>query len=65
MGNNIIILSDIYKLREDKQRELLFYRKKLEELQLKMAFLQRELQLTNHIIGLIEKEKVVDVSKKD
>lgn len=63
--SNIIILSDIYKLREEKQRELLFYRKKLEELQLKLAFLQRELQLTNHIIDLIEKEKVVDIKKID
>jgi hypothetical protein len=68
--SNLILISDIYKLREEKQKELEFYREKLEELQKKMFFLQKEVQLTNFIIDLIEKEKVQDIrdlieTKKD
>lgn len=57
----IIILSDIYKIREQKEKELQFYKEKLEELQKKLFFVQKEVQLTNFIIDLIEKEKIVDL----
>lgn len=57
----IIILSDIYKIREQKEKELQFYKEKLEELQRKLFFVQKEVQLTNFIIDLIEKEKIVDL----
>lgn len=68
--SDIILISDIYKLREQKEKELEFYREKLEELQSKMFFVQKEIQLTNFIIDLIEKEKVQDIrdlieNKKD
>jgi len=59
--SELILISDIYKLREEKQKELEFYREKLEELQNKMFFIQKEIQLTNFIIDLIEKEKVQDI----
>lgn len=59
--SDIILISDIYKLREQKEKELEFYREKLEELQSKMFFVQKEIQLTNFIIDLIEKEKVQDI----
>jgi lipase chaperone LimK len=59
--SELILISDIYKLREEKQKELEFYRGKLEELQRKMFFIQKEVQLTNFIIDLIEKEKIQDI----
>jgi hypothetical protein len=59
--SEIILISDIYKLREQKEKELEFYREKLEELQKKMFFVQKEIQLTNFIIDLIEQEKVQDI----
>lgn len=59
----VILLTDIYKLREEKERELRFYRDKLDELERKLFFLNKEVQLTNFIIDLIEKEKVTDLSE--
>lgn len=59
--SEIILIADIYKLREQKEKELEFYREKLEELQKKMFFVQKEIQLTNFIIDLIEQEKVQDI----
>lgn len=59
--SEIILIADIYKLREEKQKELDFYREKLEELEKKMFFVQKEIQLTNFIIDLIETEKVQDI----
>lgn len=59
--SEIILIADIYKLREQKEKELEYYREKLEELQKKMFFVQKEIQLTNFIIDLIQKEKVQDI----
>ena len=65
----LIMLSDVYKLREEKEKELKFYQKKLEELRIKLFFISKEVELTNFIIDLIEKEKVMDLAdllnKKD
>ena len=59
----IVLLSDIYKLREQKERELKFYRTRLDELEKKMFFVQKEIQLTNFIIDLIEREKIADINE--
>jgi len=63
------MLSDVYKLREEKEKELKFYQKKLGELKIKLLFISKEVELTNFIINLIEKEKVMDLAdllnKKD
>lgn len=59
--SKIILLSEIYKLRETKEKELQFYKEKLTELENKLFFLQKEVQLTNFIIDLIEKEKIIDL----
>ena len=58
---DIILIADIYKLREQKEKELNYYKERLDELQKKMFFVQKEIQLTNFIIDLIEKEKVQDI----
>ena len=54
----IVLLADIYKLRETKEKELAFYTEKLKELEEKMFFIKKEIQVTTFIIDMIEKEKI-------
>lgn len=58
MDNKIILLADVYKMREEKQRELAFYAEKLKELESKLWFINKEIQVTTFIIDMIEQEKV-------
>jgi hypothetical protein len=57
----ILIIQDIYDLRNRKQEELDFYHRELEKLQIKMSYLRVEMDLTNRIIDMIENEKVTDL----
>ena len=59
----IILLSDLKDLRKEKERELRFYSERLEELNNKLFFIRKEIELTNFIIDLIEKENLVDLRK--
>lgn len=59
----IVLLSDLKDLRRQKEQELKFYSEKLEHLNKKMFFIRKEIELTNFIIDLIEKEKIVDLRK--
>ena len=61
--NKIILLSDYIEQKVRKEKELEYYTKELEELQRKMFFLRKELQLTNVIIDIVEKEKVIDIQE--
>jgi len=60
---NIILLDEILDLRTRKRKELEFYNQQLEELKLRMFFIQKEIDLTSNIITMIEKEKMVDLKK--
>ena len=60
---NIILLNEILDLRSRKRKELEYYNQQLEELKLRMFFIQKEIDLTSNIIGMIEKEKMVDLKK--
>lgn len=60
----LILLSDFIDSRVRKEKELEYYQKKLEEIQDKMYWLNRELELTNTIISLVESDKVVDIKEK-
>ena len=60
---SIILLSDLKNLRKQKERELKYYSERLEELNKKLFFIRKEIELTNFIIDLIEKEKIVDLRK--
>ena len=62
-NKNIILLDEILDLRTRKKKELEYYNKQLEELKLRMFFIQKEIDLTSNIIGMIEKEKMVDLKK--
>ena len=56
MTGKIILLTDIYELRKKKEEELVFYHEQLEKLRNKMFFVQKEIDLTNFIIDIIEQE---------
>tara|TARA_Y100001970_G_C13949218_1_gene707361 strand:+ start:514 stop:744 length:231 start_codon:yes stop_codon:yes gene_type:complete len=59
--NKIILLSDFIDQRVRKTQELAYYEKTKKELETKMFFLRKEIELTNVIIDIIEKEKVINV----
>jgi hypothetical protein len=58
-----ILLQDIYEIRDRKGQELKFYHNELEKLRGKLCFIQKEIDLTNYIIDIIEHEKLVDIKK--
>jgi hypothetical protein len=62
-SNNIIIIADVFEMRKRKEEELLYYQTQLQVLQQKMWFVQKEIDVTNHIIDLIEKEKTDILNK--
>lgn len=59
--SEILLISDLLDIRARKIKELEFYMQQLEELKLKMVFIQKEIQLTNQIIDMINKETVIDI----
>lgn len=59
----VLLISDIYKFREEKERELKYYKERLSELEIKLYWVRKEIDLTNIIIKLVESEQVEDLSK--
>jgi hypothetical protein len=59
--SKIILLKDVYALKEQKERELKFYKEKMFELQEKMMWLEREVKLTKDIIKMIEDETITNI----
>lgn len=57
----LILISDIIETRLRKERELEYYQKQIEKIQQRMFFLKKDLEITNLIIDMIEKEKVMDI----
>jgi hypothetical protein len=62
-SKNIILLEEILDLRSRKKKDLEYYNQQLEELKMRMFFIQKEIDLTSNIIDMIEKEKMVDLKK--
>jgi hypothetical protein len=60
---NIIFLEEIIRQKLRKEKELIFYERKLEKLEVKLNFLRDEIKLTNLIIHLVTSEKDLDVTK--
>ena len=60
----LILISDIIETRLRKEKELEYYQKQLEKINQKMFFLRKDLEITNLIIDMIEKEKVVDLKEQ-
>lgn len=57
----ILLVTDLLDIRARKLKELEFYSHQLEELKLKMLYIQREIQLTNQIIDMINRESLIDI----
>ena len=60
--SKIILLKDVYALKEQKEKELAFYKEKMVELQDKMLWLEREIKLTKDIIKMIEEERIKNIT---
>jgi len=63
MTGKLILLSDIYEMRKRKEEELAFYHEQLDKLKEKMFFIQKDIDITNLCIEIIEKETVVDIKQ--
>jgi len=61
---DIIVIADLLNIRARKIKELEFYNHQLKELQLKMIYIQQEINLTNKIIDMIQAEKIIDIGSK-
>ena len=59
----IIMLTDVLEQKVRKEKELEYYQKELEKLQEKMFFIQKDIDVTNLIINMIEKENIVDLNQ--
>jgi len=57
--NNVVSLAEISAKKVEKELELEFYRKHLEECESKISYIQRDIELTLEVIHIIESEKVV------
>jgi len=59
----VILLTDIIDQKVRKEKELEFYQAELIELTRKISYLQKEVNLTNLIIDLIQGERILDMQE--
>lgn len=62
-NTNIVIITDVLEMRTRKEEELAYYQEQLDKLIEKMRWVQKEIDVTNHIIDLIESEKSDIINK--
>jgi len=60
----ILFITDLIDQRLRKEQEITYYEKELQKIEEKLFFLRKEKQLTQFIIDIIEKEKVVDLREQ-
>ena len=60
----ILFITDLIDQRLRKEKEITYYEKELRKIEEKLFFLRKEKQLTQFIIDIIEKEKVVDLREQ-
>ena len=63
--SKIVLLHDVYAIKEQKERELAYYREQLEIIREKLIWIEREYKLTKDIIKMIEQESVVQLVPRD
>jgi hypothetical protein len=61
--SKLIQITDILETKLRKEKELEFYKQELEKLQQKMFFVQKDIDITNIIIKIIENESVYDIKQ--
>jgi hypothetical protein len=57
----IVLLQDVYAIKEQKEKELAYYREQLEIITEKLIWIEREYKLTKDIIKMIEQETVISI----
>jgi hypothetical protein len=57
----IVLLQDVYAIKEQKEKELAYYREQLEIISEKLVWIEREYKLTKDIIKMIEQETIVAI----
>jgi hypothetical protein len=57
----IVLLQDVYAIKEQKEKELAYYREQLEIITEKLVWIEREYKLTKDIIKMIEQETIVSI----
>ena len=64
MSDNIVSLADLIEQRLRKQQEIDYYKETLKKLQIKIAELGKEVDITTLIIDMIEGERVLTLDEK-
>lgn len=59
--NNVVSLSETIAKKQSKEKELDFYRRHLDMIQQRMAFLEMDRKVTLEIIEMVENETIVTV----
>ena len=59
--SEIILITDLIDIRSRKIKDLEYYTRQMDELKLKMVFIQQEIKVTSTIINMIEKETIIDI----
>ena len=62
-GGNIILIADMIEEKLRKEKELEFYEAELKKLLLRMAMVRQEINLTETIISMIQKEEIPNILK--
>mgnify|MGYP001160220614 FL=1 len=62
-SGKIIQIADLINDKLRREQELEFYEQELQKLLLRMSFVRREINLTNVIIDMIEKEEIPNILK--
>lgn len=63
MSSNIIVIADMIEEKLRKEKELEFYEAELKKLLLRMAMVRQEINLTETIISMIQKEEIPNILK--
>jgi hypothetical protein len=63
MNQKIILLDEIIEHKKRKEKELQFYLEKREELEKKLFWIKKEIDLTNNILKMIEKEAIEEIKR--
>jgi|APFre7841882654_1041346.scaffolds.fasta_scaffold249134_2 hypothetical protein len=61
--SKIILLDEIIEHKKKKEQELRFYLEKKDELERKLFWIKKEIDLTNTILKMIEKEAIEEIKK--
>ena len=58
----IVLLQDVYAIKEQKEKELAYYREQLQIIHEKLVWIEREYKLTKDIIKMIEQETLLAIN---